>query len=364
MLGTGIVARAFADDLHLVPGAALAAVGSRDLARARQFAQCFEVKHAHETAASLSRNDEVDVIYVATPHDRHEDDCLTCLAAGRAVLCEKPFTLNARQAKNVINLARSHRLFCMEAMWMRFHPLILQVRSLIQSGAIGPVRLLTADLGYPTAFDPENRFFNRSHGGGALLDRGVYLLSLAYFLLGAPQEVTGRATIGSTSVDEQMTTVLTYPGGTLAVLTASLRSRLSNTAVIIGSTGQIRIHEPFYAPHRISSVPINEPTGPVPAVSAAPRGWRSRIKQAPLLRHAFETVGRPVLDRMRRRESRSVHYSRGTGYQFEAAEVVRCLQAGQLESAIMPLDETLAIVQGMDTLRASWKLAYPCDEPR
>jgi len=347
-----------------LPGATLAAVSSRALARALEFARHFEVKHAHESVESLIRNDEVDVVYVATPHDRHLDDCLACLTGGRAVLCEKPFALNARQAGAVINAARSRRLFCMEAMWMRFHPLILQVRSLIQSGAIGRVRLFTADMGYPTSFEPENRFFSLSYGGGALLDRGVYPLSLAFFLLGPPTDVMGRATIGSTGVDEQMAALLTYPDGALAVLTASLRSRLGNEATIIGTTGRIRIHEPLYAPHRVTLLPVVEPAGPAVTAQASPRGWRSQLKRHPFLRRAFGEIGRPMLGLIRRHESRFVHYGWGTGYQFEAAEVMRCLLAGERESPLMPLDETLAILNATDTLRASWKLTYPCDEVR
>jgi len=364
ILGTGFVARAFATDLRLLPGAVLTAVSSRELSRAREFARNFEVEHAHGVALDLIRNDEVDVVYVATPHDRHRDDCHACLAGGRAVLCEKPFALNAREARAVIHEARSRRLFCMEAMWMRFHPLILKVRSLIQAGAIGKVRLLTADFGYPTSFDPENHFFSRLRGGGALLDRGVYPLSLAFFLLGRPAEVMGRATIGSTGVDEQMAAILTYPDGALAILTATLRSRLSNEATIIGTRGRIQIHEPFYAPHRVSHTPLVEPTGPVAAVHSSPRGWLSRLKRHPVLRRAFDQIGQPALGLIRRRGSGFVHYGRAIGYQYEAAEVMRCLRAGERESPLMPLDETLAILEATDALRASWKLTYPGDECR
>ena len=201
------------------------------------------------------------MVYVATPHYRHRDDCLACLSMGRAVLCEKPFTINAAQAEAVIDQARASGRFCMEAMWMRFHPLIQQVRELVQSGAIGEVRMLTADFGYPAPFSPDNRFYDLQAGGGALLDRGVYPLSLAYFLLGPPAEVVGRASIGSTGVDEQQSTLLTYQGGALAVLTASLRSRLRNEAVVIGTRGQIRIHERFDAPRRVSVSHFEEPVG-------------------------------------------------------------------------------------------------------
>jgi predicted dehydrogenase len=361
ILGTGAVARAFAEDLRLLPDAALTAVGSRRLERASAFASDFGARRAHEGVDRLAGDAEVDVVYVATPHIRHRDHCLACLAAGRAVLVEKPFTLNAAEARAVIEQARRSRLFCMEAMWMRFHPLILKVHSMVQSGVLGSIRLLTADFGYPTPFDPENRFFDQRLAGGALLDRGVYLISLAYFLLGPPDETAGHATIGSTGVDEQESMVLTYRSGAQAVLTASLRSQLRNEAVIVGTHGQICIHSPFYAPYRVSRTQLIEPVGPITPAPSSPTGWRTRIRHNPLLRRAFETVGRPMLDWFRRDTATLVHYGRGHGYRFEAAEVMRCLRSGLLESPLMPLDETLAIMETTDSLRRSWSLSYPVE---
>jgi predicted dehydrogenase len=357
ILGTGTVAAAFAQDLALVAGSSLTAVCSRDAARARQFATDFGARHAHGTRDSLLRDDEVDVVYIATPHHRHRDDCIACLSSNRPVLCEKPFALNAAEARSIVDEARARRLFCMEAMWTRFHPLILKVRAIIQSRDIGEIRLFTAQLGYPTPFHADNRFFNPALGGGALLDRGVYLVSLSHFFLGQPSDSVSRATIGPTGVDEQTTVVLTYAGGALAVLTTSLRSRLSNEAIILGTKGRIHVREPFYAPHRVSLTKVSEPIASGNAQSNSPRrGLKARLKGSPLLRRAFDSVGRPVLALLRRQESSFVHYVPGTGYQYEAAEVARCIRAGLLESPIMPLDETVTILQSMDSLRDSWKL--------
>ena len=218
---------------------------------------------------------------MATPHIRHRDDGLACLAAGRAVLLEKPFAVNAAEARVVIEQARRLRLFCMEAMWMRFHPLILKVHSLVQAGDLGSIRRLTADFGYPTPFDPENRFFDRRLAGGALLDRGVYLIALAYFLLGPPDDAVGHATIGPTGVDEEVSLLLIYRSGAQAVLTASLRSRLRNEAMIVGTQGQIRIHPPFYAPHRASRTQFVEPVGPLTPTPSSAAGWKTRVKSHP-----------------------------------------------------------------------------------
>jgi predicted dehydrogenase len=305
----------------------------------------------------LVKRSDVDVVYIATPHHRHHDNCVTCLSGDKAVLCEKPFMLNACQARSAIELARERQVFCMEAMWMRFHPLLLKARALVESGAIGQPRLLLGELGYPTPFRADNRFFNPALGGGALLDRGVYLISLAFFLLGRPTEANSRATIGPSGVDEQTSIVLTYRNGALVVATASLRSRLSNCATLIGTDGQICIQDPFYAPHHISLVRSKEP---VESTAARPRstpyGLRARTRRSPLVRRVFDQIGRPVLALLRRSNTKFVHYARGTGYQYEAAEVARCIRAGCLESPLMPLDETIAISETMDVLRNSWRI--------
>ncbi|MGA9924724.1 MAG: Gfo/Idh/MocA family oxidoreductase [Isosphaeraceae bacterium] len=358
ILGTGVVARAFAEDLCLVPGAVLSAVASRQTERAHAFANQFRARRAHDTVEALAGDDDVDIVYVASPHDRHREHCLACLSAGRALLCEKPFARTAAEAREVIDQARRSRRFCMEAMWMRFHPLLLKVRSMVRSGDLGQIRLLTADFGYPTPFDPDNRFFDPRQGGGALLDRGVYLISLAHFLLGTPAEIVGRASIGPTGVDEQESLLCSHDGGALAVLTSSLRSRLRNEAVIIGTHGQIRIHEPFYAPRRVSWTRSVEPTG-TPGRVMPTGGWKTRIKRSRLFRRAFETIGRPVLESMRRNTRSIAHHAAGHGYEFEAAEAMRCLGEGLMESPLMPLDDTLAILDSTDRLRRSWGLAFP-----
>ena len=311
----------------------------------------------------LAGDDEVDVVYVASPNDRHRDHALACLSAGRAVLCEKPFAVSADEARDVIDLARSSLRFCMEAMWMRFQPAVAPCP---QDGSVRrtwpdppPSRPTSVTL---SSFDPENRFFDPRRGGESLLDRGVYLLSLAYFLLGSPAEVTGRASVGPSAVDEQESLLLTHQNGALSVLTASLRSRLRNEAVIVGTHGQIRIHDPFYAPRKVSWTRFVEPSGPLPIASSSATNWKSRIKRNRFLRRAFETIGRPVLESIRRDITTYAHHGHGHGYEYEAAEVVRCLGDGLLESPTMPMDETLAILNATDRLRQSWGLAGPRED--
>jgi predicted dehydrogenase len=223
---------------------------------------------------------------------------------------------------------------------------------------IGQVRLLQADLGYRTPFDSKGRFFNPALGGGALLDRGVYPLSLAFFLLGQPEAANSSATVGLTRVDEQMAALLTYPAGGLAVLTASLRSHQRNEALIIGTQGQVRIHEPFFAPRRVTVTNFADPASAASERSALV-GWLSQVKRRPAVRRVYDRIARPALGLLRRESSQLAHYAPGHGYQYEAAEVMRCLRAGERESPLQTLDDTLVLLEMMDALRRSWGVTYP-----
>jgi predicted dehydrogenase len=368
ILGTGYISRAFAEGLRPLPGAKLVAIASRTLSSAQQFAREFDVARAYGSYEALVQDADVDVVYIGTPNSRHRDDCLLCLGAGKPVLCEKPFALNARQASEVIEFARKQHLFCMEAMWMRFLPLVQRVRQMVQGGAIGEVCTLTADFGYPAAFDPSSRLFNRELGGGALLDRGVYLLSLAYFLLGEPERVVGEAAIATTGVDDQSSYLLKYPGGQLAMLSANLRTHAGNEAVITGTRGQIRIHAPFYKPHQLS---VQTFAAVGNGSSKAAGGDRppslkqkvvSAVGRSSVLQRLYLQFGDPFLKQLRQPRKTILEPYEGNGYGYEAAEVMRCLRSGDIESQIMPLNETLAIQKTMDELRRQWGLVYPQDK--
>jgi predicted dehydrogenase len=358
ILGTGGIAHQFAEGLRQLPEAELLAVGSRTLTAAQTFAQVYQVSRAYASYQALVEDKDIDVVYVATPHIRHRDDCLLCLQAGKAVLCEKPLAVNAAQAQEIITLARERQLFCMEAMWMRFVPLIQRVKQLIDQGAIGEVLCLNAEFGYPTEFDPENRFFNLQLGGGALLDRGSYPLSLAFYLLGYPERVMGQAYLGSTGVDEQCGLVLAYPGGAIAQLFASLRAHTSNTATIIGTTGKIIIHPPFCRPDQITLTPLSPEPVVVTSQAYTPSSGlkhqlSSWVKQSRLAQQLVQKL----------RDKRQIQWQPvvGNGLNYEAAEVMACLRQGQTESSIMPLQESLQLLTLMDELRHRWGLRYPQD---
>ncbi len=362
ILGTGYVARQFAQGLSFLPDAQLLAVGSRNLATAQVFAHLFQIPRTYEGYENLVNDPDIDIVYIATPHHRHKDDCLLCLEAGKAVLCEKPLTINAPAAREIIALARQKQLFCMEAMWMRFMPLIQKIETLINSGIIGEICILNADFGIPTQFDPENRHFNPQMGGGALLDRGVYGLSLAFQLLGPPSQVVSQASIGKTGVDEQSAILLGYPQGKLAILTATLCAYTSNEAVIVGTQGKIRIHEPFFRPHKLSIEKLPDSASLASSSPSLKQKFLASAKRMPWLQRLYAQF-QPYLSLLIRPQAKEiVQPLDGNGYNYEAAEAMRCLRAGELESPTMPLDETLSIIETMDTIRRQWDVNYPPEE--
>jgi predicted dehydrogenase len=320
ILGTGEIARSFAEGLAVVDDAELVAIGSRSSASAEQFGERYNIPHRHDTYAALAANPDVDVVYVASPHSEHLAHSLLMLAGGKAVLCEKPFTINAAEAEQLVAAAQARGLFLMEAMWTRFLPHIVEVRRLLAEGAIGEVRMVQASFGIQRDLDPQHRLFNRELGGGALLDLGIYPVSLAAMIFGTPSHIQSVATIGSTGVDEQSAYLLSYPGGQIALLASAMRTLLNSNAVISGSTGRIILQAQWHAP---SSITLQR--------NGAPD-------------HTFGPT------------------HTGNGYNYQIQEVHRCLRNGLRESPIMPLAETIAIMRTLDAIRAPWGLRYAADE--
>jgi predicted dehydrogenase len=321
ILSTGAIARQFAQGLASVPGAELAAVGSRTQAAADRFGDLFHVPRRHPSYQALADDPDVDVVYIGTPHNLHCENTLMCLEAGKPVLCEKPFALNAAQAGRMVASACSKRLFLMEALWTRYLPAVLELRRLLASGTIGPVRMIQADFGFRPEYNPLGRLFNPDLGGGALLDIGIYPVSLAYLLLGPPARMTSLAELGRTGVDERAGVLFGYPGGELAVLSFSLTTDMPSEVLVLGTEGWIRVHGPIYRPEKLTV-----------SLKAAAGARTERLLPLPVT---------------------------GNGYNYEADEVMRCLRAGAIESPGMPLDESLAIMRTLDGIRAQWGLRYP-----
>src|SRR4051812_21184124 len=219
VLGPGGIAEKFAADLPLVEGAELAAVGSRSLENATSFAKRFGFERAHGSYAALAADPEVDAVYVATPHAFHLDAALQCVEAGKAVLVEKPLTLDLASAARLIAAARGQGVFLMEAMWMRLNPAVRKIVELVDEGAIGWVSSVNADFGLQGPFPASHRLRARELGGGALLDLGVYPIPLAHAVLGAPASVQAWAHLTPERVDETTGILLGYEAGAVAALT-------------------------------------------------------------------------------------------------------------------------------------------------
>lgn len=318
ILGTGGIAHKFARGLQAAPGAELAAVGSRSQGTADAFGDAFGIPRRHASYEALANDPEIDVIYIATPHPMHKDNSLLCLDGGKAVLCEKPFTLNAAEAEAMITVARQKGLFLMEAMWTRYLPAVVKTRQLIADGVLGEIRMIMADFGFRFKGGPEHRLLNPALGGGALLDAGVYPISFVSMIFGPPTRVMSMADMGPTKVDEQAAILLEHDQGRLALIAAAVTTALPSQAIIMGTEGRLTVHGPIYCPTRLTLT----------------RDGQDEVIEMPL---------------------------EGNGYNYQAAEVMNCLHSGQLESKIMPLAETLSIMKTMDEVRAPWGLKYPTE---
>ncbi len=319
ILGAGRIARKFAASLRELPDARLAAVGSRNRDRAQALASEFSAPHAHASYGALVEDSEVDVVYVATRHPAHLAAMRLCLEAGKPALCEKPFTVNAREAAAAIQLARQRKVFLMEAMWTRFFPAMIRLRANLAAGCIGQPRLLQGDFGFLNDWNPEGRHLDLSLGGGALLDVGVYLVSLSSMFFGPPVLVASSAFLGATGVDETCAMVFQHGRGEISSLAAAIRTDTRKEATLYGTEGRIDIPVPFWKPAAFTVVPL--------------KGQPERV---------------------------DLPYP-NFGYQFEAAHVMECLRQGELESEVMPLAETLSIMETLDRVRAPWGLTYPAD---
>jgi predicted dehydrogenase len=303
IVGPGRIAEKVVEDFAVVDGARAVAVASRSLGRAKDFAGRHGLPRAHGSYADLLADPEVDVVYVATPHPQHAAIASAAVRAGKALLVGKAFTATSAGAVEVVDLARSSGVFVMEAMWTRFQPAVVRLRELVADGAIGEVRAVQADLGVQKDFDPDDRMFSLELGGGALLDLGVYVVSFAQMLLGAPDRVAVAGSLFPTGVDAEASLLLGYADGRSATLTTSLRHALPGQARVFGTDGWIDVLPRFHHPQTI----VLHRQGREP-----------------------ETIVRPQL---------------GGGYAHELIEVGECLRAGRTESAVMPLDDTLAVQQ-------------------
>jgi predicted dehydrogenase len=320
ILSTGHISGRFAEALSRLPEAEISAVASRNPDAAKQFAREYGIGRAHGSYEELAEDPEIDVVYIGTPHAFHLENSVMCMKAGKSVLCEKAFTINAREAEEMIRVAREEDLFLMEAMITRHVPLIKRVMDWINRGKIGEVRMVRASRCARGEFAPSQRHLNPDLGGGSLLDLGVYVISFASMIFQKPPEsVTGLGHVGKFGSDEQGAALLKYDQGEIADLSFALRTKAVNDAYVFGTDGYIKIDEVFAAPTRATLVIDDKPT---------------------------EVIEEPII---------------GGGLIYEAEEVMRCLKEGLKESPFMPLDDSLQVMQIMDRIREPWNLTYAND---
>lgn len=322
ILGLGKIADKFVSDLGLVEDALVLGVGSRDQAKAAAFAAAHRVERAYGSYEALVNDPDIDIVYIASPHSHHYEHAMLCLQHNKAVLCEKAFAINSRQAQAMIDLASAKNLFLMEALWTKFLPPYKKVMELIGDGAIGSVKNMLVNFGFVATTRNAARLTKATLGGGALLDIGVYNVFMVLSVLGRPDRVYATMTPSAEGVDEQSAVTFKYNNGTLAQLFSSFTTELANEAHIAGSDGRIKISNRFHSPS--ADVTLYK-AGDVP-------------------------------------EQQDIVREQGYGYQFEARHVVQCLQNGLTESPVITHADTLLLMETLDRIREAAGIVYESDK--
>lgn len=318
ILGCGSIAAKFAEALGFVDDAELVAVGSRTNEKANAFGDTYHIPRRYGSYQKLADDKDLDIIYVATPHNLHAENTIMCLNARRGVLCEKPLAVNARQGQAMIDCARAKQHFLMEAMWTRFLPLMDRVRELLADNAIGQPRMLAADFGFRcSSYTEKQRILDPHLAGGALLDVGIYPLALSSMVFGKPLHIHSMATLSQTGVDEQNAIILSFDQGRLAMIYSAQQTETPHEATIMGTEGMIRLHRSWWCGNKLTLMR---------------QGKSDQLMELP---------------------------SHDNGFVYEIKAAHRDLREGRLENALMPLDESLAILKTMDAIRKQWGLKYP-----
>jgi predicted dehydrogenase len=317
ILATGLIARLFTSDL-LRLGHKVTAVGSRSFKTASSFAAEFGIAKAHGSYEALFSDPDVDVVYIATPHPLHALNAIAALEAGKHVLVEKPFTINAAEAQRVMDLAERKGLLALEAMWTRFLPHMIRIREVLASGTLGEIRSVVVDHTQDLPDDPTHRLNALELGGGALLDLGIYPISFAWDVLGAPTTIQATARFRATGADAEVATLFRHAGGAVSLTLSMSDAAGPNVATVIGTQGRIDIDSVWYKP---TNFRVYDSQGSVVEV------FNSSVQ--------------------------------GRGMQYQAAEVERLIATGRFVSEILPSSETIAIMGTLDAIRAQIGLRYP-----
>jgi predicted dehydrogenase len=316
ILGPGGIARAFAQDLNLIQGHTIGAVGSRTLENAQKFSATFGGT-AYGSYEELVTDPTIDAIYVATPHPAHHDNVVMALDAGKPVLCEKPFSVNAREAQSMVDAAARNGVALMEAMWARFLPHYGKVREIVESGVLGPILSIHADHGQRLADKGISRLVEPDLAGGALLDLGIYPVSFAHMILGMPLHITSDSVMTEKGVDAQTSIILTYEGGAQAVLTTTMIEQTPCRAVVAGLNGWLEIDRTFYNPAAMRVILNDGSTTEYP------------------------------------------NTYKGHGLREQAEVFKQLVLTGKLESEILTWKDTVDIMKTLDAVREQIGLKYP-----
>lgn len=315
VLGLGKIAHKFCSDLQLSDDVELRAVASRDLQKARKFGKKYKAERHYGSYEELVQDPEVEVVYIATPHSYHYEHTMLCLRNNKAVLCEKPMGVNAAQTRAMIDEARSRGLFLMEGLWTRLLPSTMWMLELFEEKEIGDIVNVQADFGIAARYDPKHRLFNKSLGGGSLLDLGIYPLYMSYLALGEPSEVKAMARKAPTGVDNSCNILLRYQNGSLATLSSTLEAETDNEANFHGTKGTMKLHKPFHHANELTVTTAEE-----------------------------EVTTEFPID--------------GHGYIYEIEEVNYFLFEGLTECAALPLELSLSLSKTMDKVKKEIGLSY------
>ena len=311
ILGCGKIARKFSNDLKLLPNARLYAAASRDLSRAKEFAEELGFEKFYGTYEKMLTDPKVDIVYIATPHSFHKEHAMMCLDHKKAVLCEKAFAINSREVKEMIDCARKNRTFLMEAFWTRFQPSFQKALGIIQSGELGKLKMVRSDFAFNSPKDPSKRLYNVDLGGGSLLDIGIYPVFAALITLGKPEQINTMTAFSPTGIEETIVMSFRYPGGEMASLISSFAAYSSIQTEFWCEHGYIRLNKRWFTPTQIIL-------------------WKEGDQGEQIIR------SEPVS---------------GQGYCREAAHVMDCMDAGKTQSDLMPLDFSLDLMEVLDRVR-------------
>ena len=320
IIGAGNIAGSFAEDLKLLPQARLKAVSSRSADRASAFAKKYKIPDWYDSWDAMAADPGIDIVYVATHHPFHFQNTRLCLEAGKAVICEKPFTMNRRELDILVNIAREKKVFLMEAIWSRFLPSTRKVMEVKESGELGKLSDVYADFGFRFEFDKEHRLFDPAKGGGALLDIGIYPVFISQLMAGPPQKIMATARFAPTGIDQSCNMIFEHGKEVVSSLNCTLLSDAPIEANLMFEHGWIRMES-----------------------------W-------------WLTPGSITIHRSGRKPKRVKFREPGNGHHYEAAEVMKCLDRGLTESPSLPLDFSLDLMGTLDAVRAACGISYPQDD--